>query len=135
VAGRRRPAKSITLSPELMNKIETEAKSANVPISQVIESHLNDHYQGGLPLRLAHMESSLNELKAAVLPVVTKVAVLIQQLEQDEKHVGQNQTSLNPTLPIVTHDEMYGPITQAPLQESPEMVTEPPPRKRWTWRG
>jgi len=134
VAQRSRPAKSITLDSEIMDRVETEARMAQVSVSKIIESHLHEHYQGGVALRLAHLESSLNELKAAVLPVVAKVAALIQQLEQDGQPVNQHPSD-DSAPRIASYDEMYGPITPAEAPRSPETAVEPAPRKRWRWGG
>jgi hypothetical protein len=135
MAQRSRPKRSITLDPEIMDQVEAEARAAQVSVSQVIESHLHAHYQGGVTLRLEHLESAINELKAAVLPVVAKVADLIRQFEQDGSPVSVDAASTPPTPPIATYEEMYGPITPAGAPTPPEQTVESAPRKGWSWRG
>jgi hypothetical protein len=126
---RNRPAKTITLAADLVEKITDEAEQGHVTASQVIEAHLREHYQGGVVQRLEHLENLINDLRAQVLPVVVKVAGLIQQLEQDGQGLSSNAENRQ-ALHIVSQEEMYGPITPAVPPTPPEPVVE---QKSW-WR-
>jgi hypothetical protein len=132
VAQRRRPTISVSLAADLIEQLETDAKVGHVSISQLIESYMREHYQGNVVQQLQHLESAFNEFKAGVLPVVAKVADLIQQFEQDGAFAGQG--SSEPPPKIATYEEMYGPITHAPVPDPPPAPVESP-RRRWSWRG
>ncbi len=129
MAQRKRPAISVTLAADLIEQLETEAKAGNISISQLIESYVREHYQGNVVQQLQHLESAVNELKASVVPVVAKVADLIQQFEQGETLVSQSAATPPPK--IATYEEMYGPITRTPDPDPPPARVEPPPRRRW----
>jgi hypothetical protein len=134
VEHRSRPKKSITLAQDLMTKLEAEADIASVPVSQVIESHLREHYQVNVFQSLQHLESSLNEFKAAVMPVVVKVAGMIREWEQRDEVSSHDTPAPKPK--IATYEEMYGPIRHTPVPQSPPRApAEPPPRRRWPWGG
>jgi hypothetical protein len=121
------------LAADLIEQLETDATVGHVSISQLIESYVREHYQGNVVQQLQHLESALNELKAGVLPVVAKVAALIQQFEDGEGPASAAPP--NPPPKIATYEEMYGPITRAvPPDPSPAPV-DPPPRRRWPWQG
>ena len=104
-----------------METLEAEAVQGHVTVSQVIEAHLREHYQGGIARRLEHLESALNDLRAHVLPVVAKVAELIQHLEQEGQGLAPS-TEHRQKVHVVTQEEMYGPITP---------MVEPKPRRSW----
>jgi hypothetical protein len=133
VAQRNRPSISVTLPADLIQRLEADAKLGNVSISQVIETYCRAHYQGNVVQHLEHLESSLNELKASVMPVVGKVAGYLQQLEQEGGLTGQVSSERSPK--IATYEEMYGPITRADAPDLPPAPVDPPPRRRWPWQG
>jgi Ribbon-helix-helix protein, copG family len=132
VAQRKRPSISVTLPADLIQRLEADAQLGNVSISQVIEAYCREHYQGAVVQHLEHLESSLNELKASVLPVVAKVANYLQELE-GEVPVAAKGDGQPPK--IATYEEMYGPITRAVPPDPPQAPVEPPPRRRWPWQG
>jgi len=133
VAQRRRPTISVTLAADLIEQLEAEAKVGNVSISQLLESYVREHYQGNVVQQLQHLESAFNEFKASVLPVVAKVADLIQQFEQGGALTGQG--SPEPPPKIATYEEMYGPITRTEPPDPLPAPVDPPPRRRWPWQG
>jgi hypothetical protein len=132
VAQRNRPSISVTLPAELIQQLEADAKLGNVSLSQVIETYCREHYQGNVVQHLEHLESSLNELKARVMPVVGKVAEYLQQLESDEPSLTRGEGS---SPKIATYEEMYGPIPRATPEDLPRPPVTPPPRRRWPWQG
>jgi hypothetical protein len=118
-----------------MTKLEAEADLAGVPVSQVIEAHLWEHYQVNVFQSLAHLESSLNEFKAAVMPVVVKVAGMIQEWEQRDGQSPGAGDAPQPAPKIATYEEMYGPIVRTPPSEPMPAPIAPTPRRRWPWQG
>jgi hypothetical protein len=133
VAQRNRPSVSVTLPADLIEKLEADAKAGDVSLSQVIEAYCREHYQGNVMQHLEHLESSLNELKARVMPVVEKVAGLLEQADQEGVLTGQG--SAEPAPKIATYEEIYGPIPHTPQPPWRPPVAAPKPERRWPWRG
>jgi predicted transcriptional regulator len=129
---RHRPAKTITLAPDLLERLETEASLTNRSVSQLVEAHLRDYYLDSAAARLDRLEATLNDFRAGVLPVVAKVAKYLQELEGE----GSSRTKGEAQPPkIATYEEMYGPITPAAPPDPPPAPVTPPPRRRWPWQG
>jgi hypothetical protein len=129
---RNRPSRTITLAPDLWERLDLDARTANLSVSQLIESHLREYYQGVSTLRLDRIETTLHDFRASVIPVVTKVAQYLQELEGE----GAGPTKGDGQPPkIVSYEEMYGPITRTPAPDPPPAPVEPPPRRRWPWQG
>jgi hypothetical protein len=127
---RQRPSKTITLAPDLMERLETEASLTNRSVSQLMEAHLRDYYLDGSAARLDRLEATLNDFRASVLPVVTKVAKYLQELEGE----GSSPTKGDGQPPkIATYEEMYGPIPHTPQPVWTPPMAAPKPRKRWPW--
>jgi hypothetical protein len=132
MAQRNRPSRTITLAPDLWERLDVDASTANLSVSQLIESHLREYYQGAATIRLDRIETTLQDFRASVLPVVTKVAKYLQELEGD----GSSPTEGDGQVPkIATYEEMYGPITHTPPPDPPRLPVTPPPRRRWPWGG
>jgi hypothetical protein len=129
---RRRPSTTITLAPDLLEHLKTEASVTNLSVSQLVEAHLRDYYLVGSTARLDRLEATLNDFRASVLPVVAKVAKYLQELEGEDASPtkGDGQPPK-----IATYEEMYGPITRATPSEPPPAPVDPPPRRRWPWQG
>ncbi len=103
MAQRHRPSKTITLAPDLLERLETEASLTNRSVSQLVEAHLRDYYLDGSAARLDRLEATLNDFRAGVLPVVAKVAKYLQELEGD----GPSPTKGDGQPPkIATYEEM-----------------------------
>jgi hypothetical protein len=110
VTQRHRPSKHITLAPALLEKVEADAQAMGVTVSEVIESHLQSYYAGGgCSQQLDRLESSLNALKAEVLPLVARVNALLQQVEQE---TSNPPITPPPAVKIATYDDIY-------VEESP----------------
>jgi predicted transcriptional regulator len=127
---RQRPSKTITLAPDLMERLETEASLTNRSVSQLMEAHLRDYYVDGSAARLDRLEATLNDFRASVLPVVTKVAKYLQELEGEGSSVtkGDGQPPK-----IATYEEMYGPITRTEERPSPAPIPVDVPKPRRFW--
>jgi hypothetical protein len=132
VAQRRRPTISVTLAADLIERLEAEAKVSNVSISQLIEAYVREHYQGNVVQQLQHLESAFNEFKASVVPVVNKVAGLIQQFEQDG--VLRGQGAAGPPPKIATYEEMYGPIGPDDARATSPAPPRDEPKGSWWGR-
>jgi predicted transcriptional regulator len=128
---RHRPSKTITLAPDLLERLETEASLTNRSVSQVLEAHLRDYYLDGSAARLDRLEATLNDFRAGVLPVVAKVAKYLQELEGEAPSPQEDGQPPK----IATYEEMYGPITRTPPPEPPRPPVTPPLRRRWPWQG
>ena len=103
-----------------------------VSISQLLESYVREHYQGNVAQQLQDLESSFNEFKAIVLPVVAKVADLIQEFEQDGGFPAM--TRLNQCRRSRRTKRCTGRSPGRQPRAAPAPV-EPPPRRRWPWQG
>jgi hypothetical protein len=135
-----RVKKHITLSTNVAEALEVEARQAKVTLSEVIEAHVRAQ-QGGeaavpsvLETRVEQLVLDMADLRAKVLPLVNTVTQMLRQMEGELPVTGEGEAT-TPPLPVVSHEEMYGPITPATTPPPPEQLVEATPRRRWRWRG
>jgi hypothetical protein len=131
--------KHVSLSAQVAEYLEGEARRAHVSLSEVIESQALTHQQAHqqaqmlLEVKIDQLVTDMAELRAKVLPVVVTVAAMLKAWDAGE---GPSLTvSPDGERPrIVTYEEMYGPITRA--EEPPVPVQAPieTPKSRW-FRG
>jgi hypothetical protein len=132
-----RVKKHITLSADVAAALEAEARAAKVTVSEVIEARVRDAERAArqepsmLETRLEQLVMDLTDLRAKVLPLVATVTALLRQME-GEWPVSVDTAAADPPPRIVTHEEMYGPMTPAPTPDHAP-AGAPKPRRRWPW--
>jgi hypothetical protein len=131
--------KHISLSVQVAEYLEGEARRAHVSLSEVIESQALTNQQAPqqaqmlLEVKIDQLVADMADLRAKVLPVVVSVAAMLKAYEAGEG--PSSAASPEEEKPrIVTYEEMYGPITHTPVPQSPPRVPVQPPKSRW-FRG
>jgi hypothetical protein len=131
--------KHVSLSAQVAEYLEGEARRAHVSLSEIIESQVLTNQQATqqaqmlLEVKIDQLVADMAELRAKVLPVVATVAAALKAWEAGE--APSSAASPDDERPrIVTYEEMYGPITHTPVPQSPPRVPVEPPKSRW-FRG
>jgi hypothetical protein len=112
-----RSRKHITLSDDVLARLEHEAISFRVSVSEVVEKHLQADWNRAetssvLEVKVEQLARDVGELRARVLPLVARVNALLQQVEQEAG--GQPSTAPTPAVKIATYEDIYteGSTTQ-----------------------
>jgi hypothetical protein len=133
-----RVKKHVTLDADVLAGIEAQALAAHVTVSEVIDGlwHARQiaetQTQSILEARVEQLIVDMADLRAKVLPVLSDIATLLNQVDGQGPRVADDP---EPRPKIATYEEMYGPIPHTPQPEWTPPVAPEKPRKRWPWQG
>lgn len=136
---------SITMPDGLLTELHQEAKTAKRTISDVIVSAMlrdrqaSDQRYQELKDQLTYLAGAVESMHNEMQTILTQVVTILERahgspMEGELPGTGEGATT-TPSPPLVTHEEMYGPITPAKASTRPAQTVEPARRKPWSWRG
>jgi hypothetical protein len=119
------------ISTEMYQRLSIECEVKQCTSGEVVEAALREYLLP--PTEEGKLDGILRRL-TDIETVLARIVTALELLGAEQSNPVTADDTISP-LPIATHEQMYGPISPARPPEAPTRATEPPPRKRWPWRG